>query len=112
MGNGKCSNYDCKLDCARKPILSNERVIKMDYVEEQKLRVDLKQIKEEAHKALTLMEAMSRRHAEQDQKIVIMGARLERIENLLKLELENADKQSVSQGTEPKKGFIDKVLGR
>lgn len=75
----------------------------MDYQDEQRLRATV-------HNATQLVEAMTRRHAEQDQKTAILTARIERLEKILKVEIQSAEKDMVNG--QPKKGILDRVLGR
>lgn len=84
----------------------------MDYTEEQRIRAELKSNKETAEKALNLVEAVVRRHPEQDAKTALLTSRIERIEKILKIEIEAAEKQHITTGETPKKGLIDRMLGR
>jgi uncharacterized protein with gpF-like domain len=84
----------------------------MDYNEEQRLRVELKGMNEAIAKATTLVEAVVRRHPEQDAKLAALNVRLERLEKILRVEIEDAEKVNMGIVQEPKKGLIGRMLGR
>lgn len=81
----------------------------MEQQEIQRLQNTVKEAQDNAHKAVQLVEAMTRRHAEQDHKLSIAAARIERLEKILKVEIQTTEKDVV---TGPKRSLLDRALGR
>jgi hypothetical protein len=84
----------------------------MDYQEKKELLENIKSAKTEANKALSLVEAMTRKHAEQDGKLAALNERITRLEKILKVDIEAHENGVLLLPNPNKKGVISRWLGR
>lgn len=88
----------------------------MDYLQQQEIRVKVQAAEDTTARAEQIMEAVSRRHAELDQKLALLNARTAAIEAILKPELMAAQKKIITNDSSlpaaKPKGIFSRLIGK